>query len=80
MTKAEQQCLALCRSKQLSGMPCMRDVPSNPMPDFWTRNPTLRRGVDRVMVVDNNRWNSPVVAAGVDWDEVLPKLKALVKP
>jgi hypothetical protein len=77
MNDAEQKCLALCRSKRIRGIPCMRDVPTSPMPDFWKRT-GLRQGVDRFMVVDNNRFDSPILAAGQTWEEILPKLEALV--
>jgi len=64
MTPAEQEVLKICRAGQKGGIWCMREL--SPM------NPKSKAG--RCVVVDNARWDSPVIAQGADWDAVLTQL------
>ncbi len=66
MNAAEQEVLAICRSRKLPGIPCMRELPAH--------NPRAARG--RCVVVDNARSDSPIVAQGADWEAVLAQLRA----
>jgi len=72
MSAAEQEVLRICRSgktcggKSQNGIWCMRELSE--------QNPQSKNG--KCVIVDNARWNGPIVAQGADWETVLRLLRA----